>query len=578
MKNFKFLFGAFCALGMMASCSSSDDAVEGGGTTPDNSGNLYLSVNVMSSNTGTRATETGEPGTGSEEDPKNSSYEKGTETENTVTSAVFYFFTSTGEPANVVNQNGTMVNYYSAPVAGNSDNMPNEEKILTAQVVINTKQGDQIPDKMVAILNATPTDNSSKSLSQLAAVTNDYRLAKTEKKFVMSSSVYSKDGEKKMEVEDVKPYFKSSETEAQNNPVDVYVERVLAKVSVASAMTYDEATGDITVNGEKLYYTDQTSDKSGNADKRLYVKFVGWDVATETAKSYLFKNINAAWSDADLGIVNWTWPNYYRSFWAMNPALTDADYENHTFGNATKKVGSLDAKGDMIYGTTATDINYTYIQENANPNSTSTPVAAAAPTKPTKIVVAAQLVDKNGNAVTLAEWKGVRTTKDGVLMNMANLSTIYYSADGGTTRTKITPDMICFPEKTNIAVLTDAVKNNTSYTFYLTSGTEAASVDVAAVNTALKNLGAAKIWEEGKTYYFTDIRHLATSDGKPGYIGIVRNHSYQVALQSVTGLGTPVYNPDEVIVPENPDMDESYLAARIKVLSWRVVKSTVDLK
>lgn len=570
MKNFKFLFGAFCALGMMASCSSSDDAVEGGGTTPDNSGNLYLSVNVMSSNTGTgtRATETGEAGTGTEEDPKNSSYEKGTKEENEVKTAVFYFFTSTGAPANVVNQGGTLVNYYSAPVVDNGDKMPNEEKILTAQVVINTKRGDQIPDKMVAILNATPTDNSSKSLTELAAVVKDYRLTKTNPDFVMSSSVYSDGGVKKMEVEDVKPFFKPSESEAESNPVDVYVERVLAKVSVASAMAYSETDGDITVNGEKLYYTDQTSDKSGNVEKRLYVKFIGWDVATETAKSYLFKNINAAWTDKELGIVNWTWPNYFRSFWAMNPVLNDTDYENHNFGHATKKVGSLDDNDDMIYGK-GTEVNYAYIQENANPNGTT----AAAPTKPTKIVVAAQLVDNKGEAVTLAEWKGVRTTKEGVLMNMANLSNIYYQ--DGDARIKIIPDMICFPEKKNVAELTDdAAKTKT---FYIGSGAETSS-NVEDVNKALAKLGEAKIWEEGKTYYFTDIQHLGTASDKVAYIGIVRNHSYQVALKSVTGLGTPVYDPEQVIVPENPDMDESYLAARIKVLSWRVVKSEVNLQ
>lgn len=569
MKNFKFLFGAFCALGMMASCSSSDDAVEGGGTTPDNSGNLYLSVNVMSSNTGTgtRATETGEPGTGTDEDPKSSLYEKGTDKENKVTTAVFYFFTSTGAPANVVNLNGTLVNYYSAPVSAGSDEMPNVEKILTAQVVINTKKGDQIPDKMVAILNATPTDNSSKSLTELAAVVNDYSLTESNPDFVMSSSVYSDGGVKKMEVEDVKPFFKPSESEAESNPVDVYVERVLAKVSVASAMDYSEADGDKTVNGEKLYYTGQTSDKSGNVDKRLYVKFTGWNVATETAKSYLFKNINAAWTDNDLGIVNWTWPNYFRSFWAMNPNLADTDYKNHKFEEATKKVGSLDAKGDMIYGE-GTEVNYAYIQENANPNGTT----AAAPAKPTKIIVAAKLVDKDGKAVTLAEWKGVRTTKEGVLMNMANLSNIYYQ--DGDARIKITPDMICFPEKKNVAELTDAAKTKT---FYIGSGAETSS-EVKDVNKALADLGEAKIWEGGDTYYFTDIRHLAAAKDKPGSYGVVRNHSYQIALTSVTGLGTPVYDPEKEIIPDNPDMDESYLAARIKVLSWRVVKSTVDLQ
>ena len=90
MKNLKFLFGAFCAVGMMASCSSSDDVV-GGETIPDgiaNGQNLYLSVSVMSANEGTRATEVGDP---VDDDGNKADYEKGTGKENDVTNAYFYF-------------------------------------------------------------------------------------------------------------------------------------------------------------------------------------------------------------------------------------------------------------------------------------------------------------------------------------------------------------------------------------------------------------------------------------------------------------------------------------------------------
>ena len=95
MKNLKFLFGAFCAVGMMASCSSSDDVV-GGETTPDgiaNGQNLYLSVSVMSANEGTRATEVGDP---VDDDGNKADYEKGTGKENDVTNAYFYFYNADG--------------------------------------------------------------------------------------------------------------------------------------------------------------------------------------------------------------------------------------------------------------------------------------------------------------------------------------------------------------------------------------------------------------------------------------------------------------------------------------------------
>ena len=80
----------------------------------------------------------------------------------------------------------------------------------------------------------------------------------------------------------------------------------------------------------------------------------------------------------------------------------------------------------------------------------------------------------------------------------------------------------------------------------------------------------------GSTYYYTPIKHLG-SEGKLGEYGIVRNHSYQVTIQNIQGYGTPVYDPDKVIDPMIPSDDNTYLAARINVLSWRVVSSNVNL-
>ena len=570
-------------MGMMASCSSSDDVV-GGETTPDgiaNGQNLYLSVSVMSANEGTRATEVGDP---VDDDGNKADYEKGTGKENDVTNAYFYFYNADGSAANVVKQGDTYVNYYNSPTtAEKEDGMPNVEMLLDVTVVINTEKGDLIPDKIVAVLNAdkalTKQDGTGMSLSELSEIVNDYSFDRNDNKFVMSSSVYSSSGNgsgvKKMEVDNIQSFFKTSDTEAKKTPVDIYVERVLAKVSVGAQMTV--GADDMTVDNETLYYTGQTTDKSADEDKRVYVKFLGWNIATETEKSYLFKNIDPKWTDKQLGITNWTWPDYFRSFRAMNPA--GMTYINRNYNDALMfKVGGVDQKGDMVYNEDK-DINYTYVQENASKNTTDGTVAA--PEKPTKILVASQLVDKTGKPIEIAEWRGIRSDVNGVLITMANFSGVYYQKDENT-RALITPEMIRFADDASYAVLVDDAESNT---FYL-SRDAAETADIEAVNKQLKELGNAKVWKDGKTYYYTDIRHLGkiTQDGKGqdvpsvGAYGVVRNHSYQVVINSVTGLGTPVYNPDDVIDPEQPKDEESYLAARIKVLSWRVVKSTVDLK
>ena len=87
----------------------------------------------------------------------------------------------------------------------------------------------------------------------------------------------------------------------------------------------------------------------------------------------------------------------------------------------------------------------------------------------------------------------------------------------------------------------------------------------------------AQIRTEGRVYYYTPTRHLAATDTKLGYYGVVRNHSYKVNIQEIKGFGTPVFDPKKEIDPTLPEEKDIFLAARINVLSWRVVNSNVNL-
>ncbi|WP_300851937.1 fimbria major subunit, partial [uncultured Bacteroides sp.] len=63
-----------------------------------------------------------------------------------------------------------------------------------------------------------------------------------------------------------------------------------------------------------------------------------------------------------------------------------------------------------------------------------------------------------------------------------------------------------------------------------------------------------------------------------GKYGVVRNHVYAANIHSLVGLGTPVYDPEEVIYPEKPGGDDTYIAAEIRILSWRIVNQNIDLE
>ena len=97
-----------------------------------------------------------------------------------------------------------------------------------------------------------------------------------------------------------------------------------------------------------------------------------------------------------------------------------------------------------------------------------------------------------------------------------------------------------------------------------------------AANLYLATVEPALLYSDGQTYYFVDIEHLGTAAAK---YGVVRNHSYGVNVEGITGLGTPVYDGDNnVDSPVTPSETESYIAARINVLTWKLVNSNVVLK
>ena len=104
--------------------------------------------------------------------------------------------------------------------------------------------------------------------------------------------------------------------------------------------------------------------------------------------------------------------------------------------------------------------------------------------------------------------------------------------------------------------------------------------DNAQLNSYLyKNIPPAIVYAAGQTYYFIDIKHLGT-EGKAAEYGIVRNHIYDIVIESIKGYGTPVFIPGgNIVVPETPTEEEGvYVAAKINVLSWRVVKQGVNIE
>lgn len=566
MKIFK-LFPLACAALMMSACSS-DDPSNGGSTGVNEP--QYLSVNIVNVGaTPSRAT--------SEE------YENGSADENKISKVRFYFFNGDGTPylikapeADGVTGDGT-VNWLEATPGDDkttSDAPSHVEKITNAVLVINGVQS-AAPSAIVAVINPETLDpavlenNGSMRLTQLRENAVGSTFYKTDASkgtvsdFVMSNSVYVNAGSDVC-ASLVAGHVATTADKAKANPVDLYVERVAAKVT-ADFDSKAFKTGDGTNWDATQYGTTTAVGKIGAYD--VYAVIDGWGLADENGKAKAEKSVNTSWTDGILGIAPWTTYDYRRCFWESSVEFNAGTNRpvNHKFNDFKANMGA-----ELYTLPNTPDAQITNVYDN----------------NVTKFLVAATLKykDEDGNwhNADICRYNGVMILGvDNLKTQVALTFSKYYTSTDGSKYTQLTKDDITFAEPTtsmkNYQVTPTLVDDPAGKKEYYTKASDGSftSVDKDVVNAAIGE-NKAEIRTEGKAYYYVPIKHLGTT-GSLGEYGVVRNHFYKINLTGLTGFGTPVYNPETVIDPTVPSYDNTYLAARIKVLQWRVVKQDVNI-
>lgn len=506
MKTKYFLLG-LAALGFAACSEPIDDASQinpiGGGTKG------YMAIDLKSSDDVVRAA--------------NATYEDGTAAEQAISCATFYFFDQAGKAFNV-NSSG---NYVYVPVVTDNggETEPNIESMTDPVLVIEKYKG-KFPSSVVAVLNYEGSE--SKSLDDLK--NNMTSVGRTEQYgFIMTNSVYKNAAGKEVDATPLTiDHFHTTPDKAKKNPVTIYVERMTAKVSVATK--------------EEKFDTDVEFENAP-----VYAKILGWKLVSNQTESYFVKTIDPLWTDEELGFP-WNDAPYYRSYW-------------------TKKCVAATATNKFAYNDLANSVGTTieYTGEQVNTR--------------TKYVVKAQLQKANGDALEIAQWYGTNYAGEENLLKavVATLQNKFMHNNGDTYNSIEHTQLQC------VAGMTDAKSYEVK--FQLATGIETTnwfSFDGSTytpidINAELAKLEPAKIWNDGMTYYYADIKHLAEEEGKIGEYGVVRNHSYKVNIVDVNGWGTPVYDPRQEVVPVKPTDKETYIAAEINVLSWRVVSQDVTL-
>jgi hypothetical protein len=595
-KIYSYAFAA--SVLMLASCSNETEPIVNGGEAGEIEGG-YMAFNICAPSSSTRAMEDIEGGT----------FEPGTDLENQAETGTFLFFTKDGvmsqEPQTV------MLEWQE----NSAQETPAVEKISRAVVVVGGKGEDLKPASVLVILNdksniswrGMTQDEVLKKVTEVAIATEikdaTTGIVTSSKDFIMSNASYF-DEENEIVTATALAEDKIYETRkaAENGePVDIYVERLAAKINIntnGNDFTIS-STGDFQVKGAE------------GGKMNLTPVITGIQIADQATSEYMFKNIDTAWINQWGGVKD---ALNKRSNWAITPVPqyfgVDEDgnpvegYLNRSYNDYVKEITGN--------GLSKEGYNF-YVRENTPLADVETTLTA---NRKSSVLLTAKLCydgDINNPVDALVRWAGMYYVPSEFLKQAANFVKEYYyvkeEKEGKVILGNLTEDDLeYYDEEGHAALVADGkikqyymaakVKDESKEYYTLKEGVDI-SVPVTlkdATNEAsfedingalLEDTNVCYYWNGGKTYYFLEIKH----DGKSGEIsneeseettaynfttGVVRNNVYKITLTSLSGLGVPVYNPDEVIIPQNPDEDLYYIAARINILKWRIVSQNAN--
>ena len=566
-------------------------------------------------------------------------YLDGTSVENKISHAILFFFNDDGDAQAIATDNSGSrswfyIDNFDDGSTATPDHSQTVEKITVPIKIPLQPEGKSFPTQVLAVLNPTETilglrnSGPGPNLNALLGLVEDYEGISTdsykqklaeEGNFVMSNSVYYDDKqENKPKIQTTRISSENYYTQQQLNAVElggeqavnnfikehlvtIYVERVLARLDLSMDLYYDkdkkEPVVPKTVGETLLYKIVQAPTPVNNGltieQIEIYVKFCGWTLIDTPDRSRLIKEIKAWPNDLFKNDEIWNSADYHRSFWAVNPDLDpEQNYKRGpynrskvtTSNNSTWNAGMLLDEHDIYpMPKSGGDPEKAYMQENAAPympENTATEINMNGPDPATKVVIAAQMVDKDGKPIDLYQWAGAKYTKYGIQMMVANILDLYRKT--GEEYTKIKPEDIDFYKTTEgneMITYAALAKTSESTTWYIKEVNDGKTTftQTEDANAYIKGMVGDKMgkntvnhWVNGYTYYYFPIRHLGGTDS-PAEYGVVRNHIYDAKVTSMSGFGAPEYDSGDKY------NDEFYMSAEVKILSWRVVHQDYDL-
>lgn len=559
MNKTKYLALAFAAL-TLGACTS-DDVVSTGGGKDDGNATGYLSfaINLPSMSGNTRA---GWGDTGV--------FDDGEESEYAVRDARVYF----------INSEGTIIQT-STPVLSWTGT-PSDANVTKVSAVVTLESPLTDPASVLVVLNPsskflTATEGKTKYSEFNAAIATtaarDFctinQTSKIAENIMMTNAPIVEDdtsegasaGDKIVQtlVPITASDIKKTEEESVANPVTVYVERVLAKVTVSSTGMTGPEDATFNVLGWEIDNTNTTTYPVRNTD--FYA---------EGEKDFL---TDSKWALSNVNRFYGTAINPVRTYFAEDPNYsTDATF-------------ALDADGS---GATLNESQPGYCLEN------TFDLSRQIGTQATRVLLKASYAPKFGAGESFSGALSGYTAGDKFFIMGSQPATLYsaqelakiieaevvkddlydFTISQGTTPDVDETKLKAASATNKLAITADLFKDGA-----VTGDSDAFS--------ELTDALMIKVYDPSATYYEIPIKHFGDAltpwttgsygTNEKAYLGrygVVRNNWYEINIKSVSGPGDPV--------PPTPDggqidKDTRYISFTIKILSWAKRSQDVHL-
>ncbi len=454
------------------------------------------------------------------------------------------------------------------------------------------------PALVLAVLNYDNCD-ALRNLSLADAHTLvDNRAISTEAgKFTMTNSVYV-DGKNIVNATPIAASsVKETKEEALKTPVQIYVEREVAKVNMKAKDGLKQ-----TAEGKICFETPNAESVLDGVKVSARIVVDGWAANAFNTTSYLVKDVPTSWLVTN-PFENWYDEAAKRTFWAQDPNYSGS--EEYVFGRDPKdEPGTYKNVKYLSWNDAAQNKvdSYNYMYENTTDKASARVNGGELANVPTILIAAHVETAKTGAAwerQDIYKFGGLFYTND-ALNNYAaeqilkgKLHWEYTTAEGLKTAS-VLPDQVKAKFVANVVDNSGSVKVEVEALTAPAEGAklmkegEPASVIESAdwaktvedilngengFNIAKKELVCFK---NGMCYYQVPIKHNQAAEDVA--YGTVRNHIYELTLSKIAKIGNPVFNPEEKLVLIPGEEKNYYVSAELKILKWRVITQDVVIE